>query len=59
LVSAQPLLLHNWIAGFLDLIVFIPFYLLRVKAEGKMMLDSFGLHYQEYMKTTGGVLPKM
>jgi len=59
LVIAQPLLLHNWIAGFLNLLVFIPFYLLRVKAEEKMMLDSFGLQYQEYMKTTGGVLPKM
>jgi protein-S-isoprenylcysteine O-methyltransferase Ste14 len=59
LVIAQPLLLHNWIAGFLNLLVFIPFYLLRVKAEEQMMLDSFGLQYQEYMKKTGGVLPKM
>jgi protein-S-isoprenylcysteine O-methyltransferase Ste14 len=24
-----------------------------------MMLDSFGTQYQEYMKTTGGVLPKI
>jgi len=58
-VIAQPLLLQNWIAGFLNLLVFIPFYLLRVKAEEQMMLDSFGTQYQEYMKTTGGVLPKM
>jgi protein-S-isoprenylcysteine O-methyltransferase Ste14 len=56
---AQPLLLHNWIAGFLNLLVFIPFYLLRVKAEEQMMLDSFGAQYQEYMKKTGGVLPKL
>jgi len=59
LAIAQPLLLQNWIAGFLNLLVFIPFYLLRVKAEEQMMLDSFGTQYQEYMKTTGGVLPKM
>jgi protein-S-isoprenylcysteine O-methyltransferase Ste14 len=26
LVIAQPLLLQNWIAGFLNLLVFIPFY---------------------------------
>src|SRR6266498_5454946 len=39
---ATPLLLQNWIAGFLNLFVFIPFYLLRVKAEEQMMLDSFG-----------------
>lgn len=58
-VIAQPLLLHNWIAGFLNLLVFVPFYLLRVKAEEKMMLDSFGAKYQKYMRTTGGVLPKM
>jgi protein-S-isoprenylcysteine O-methyltransferase Ste14 len=58
-VIAQPLLLQNWIAGWLDLLVFIPFYFLRVKAEEQMMLDSFGTQYQEYMKTTGGVLPKM
>lgn len=59
LVIAQPLLLQNWIAGFLGLLVFIPFYFLRVKAEEQMMLDSFGAQYQEYMKTTGGVLPKL
>ena len=59
LVIAQPLLLPNWIAGFLNLLVFIPFYFLRVKAEEQMMLDSFGTQYQEYMKRTGGVLPKL
>ena len=59
LVIAQPLLLHNWIAGFLNLLLFVPFYLLRVKAEEQMMLDSFGAQYREYMKNTGGVLPKM
>ena len=59
LVIAQPLLLQNWIAGFLNFLVFIPFYLLRVKAEEQMMLDSFGMQYQEYMKNTGRVLPKI
>ena len=56
---ATPLLLHNWIAGFLNLLAFIPFYFLRVKAEEQMMLDSFGTEYQEYMNRTGGVLPKI
>ena len=56
---ATPLLLRNWIAGFLNLFVFIPFYLLRVKAEEQMMLDSFGTQYQAYMKSTGRILPKM
>lgn len=57
-VIAQPLLLQNWIAGFLNLLVFIPFYFLRVRAEEQMMIDAFGTQYQEYMRTTGGVLPK-
>lgn len=59
LVIAQPLLLQNWIAGFLNFLVFIPFYLLRVKAEEQMMLDSFGTKYQEYRNKTGTILPKM
>jgi protein-S-isoprenylcysteine O-methyltransferase Ste14 len=59
LTLATPLLLQNWIAGFLNLVVFIPFYILRVKAEEQMMLDSFGEQYRGYMKDTGRVLPKM
>jgi len=58
-VIAQPLLLHNWLAGFLDLFVFIAFYFLRVRAEEKMMLDTFGDKYREYMKKTGAVFPKI
>jgi len=57
-VIAQPLLIQNWIAGFLDLFVFITFYFLRVRAEEKMMLDTFGDEYREYMNNTGGVIPK-
>src|SRR5215207_3043211 len=59
LAIAQPLLLPNWIAGFLNLLVFIPFYLLRVKAEEQMMVESFGEQYRDYMQRTGGVLPKV
>ena len=57
-VIAQPLLLHNWIAGFANLLVFIPFYFLRVREEEKLMVDSFGTQYQDYMRRTGGILPK-
>jgi protein-S-isoprenylcysteine O-methyltransferase Ste14 len=56
---AQILLLQNWIAGPASLVVFIPFYLLRVKAEEKMMLDRFGDQYREYMNKTGAVIPKI
>ena len=57
-VIAQPLLLQNWIAGFLNLLVFIPFYILRVRAEEQMMLDTFGDEYRKYMAETGAILPK-
>ncbi len=57
-VIAQILLLQNWLAGPIDLLFFIPFYILRVRAEEKMMLDTFGEQYRAYMKTTGGVIPK-
>ncbi len=58
-VIAQPLLLQNWLAGPLDLIVFILFYALRVPAEEKMMMDTFGDEYREYVKKTGAVIPKI
>ena len=58
-VIAQILLLWNWVAGPLDLLFFIPFYILRVHAEEKMMLDTFGDQYREYMKKTGGVIPRL
>lgn len=58
-VIAQILLLQNWLAGPLDLVFFIPFYFLRVRAEEKMMLDTFGESYRAYMRQTGGVLPRL
>ena len=57
-VIAQPLLLPNWIAGFLNLLVFIPFYFLRVREEEKLMLDQFGEQYRSYMQKVGGVVPR-
>jgi protein-S-isoprenylcysteine O-methyltransferase Ste14 len=58
-VIAQPLLIQNWIAGFLDMFVFMAFYFLRVRAEEKLMLDTFGDEYREYMNKTGAVFPKI
>ena len=58
-VLAQPLLLQNWLAGFINLLVFIPFYLLRVQAEEQMMIDRFGEQYKTYMTKTGRVTPKL
>ena len=58
-VIAQALLLQNWLAGPIGLIVFIPFYFLRVQAEEKLMLDTFGEQYRVYMSKTGGVIPRL
>lgn len=58
-VFAQLLLLQNWLAGPIGLLVFAPFYFLRVRAEEQLMLDTFGDQYQEYMTQTGGVIPKL
>ena len=57
-VLAQPLLLQNWVAGFLNLLVFIPFYFLRVRAEEQLMIEKFGDQYQSYKQKVGGVLPR-
>jgi protein-S-isoprenylcysteine O-methyltransferase Ste14 len=56
---AQILLMQNWIAGPPSLILFIPFYLLRSRAEEQMMLERFPGPYREYKRTTGGILPKL
>ena len=56
---AELLLLQNWLAGPLGLLFFIPFYLLRVQAEEKMMVDTFGSQYAEYKNRVGGILPKL
>lgn len=54
---AQPLLLHNWIAGWSHLISFLPLYFLRVPREEQMMRDQFGEEYQSYMNRTGRIIP--
>jgi len=58
-VIAQPLLLSNWVAGWLDLLIFILFYSLRVKAEEQLMLEQFGDQYRSYMQKVGAVFPKL
>ncbi len=58
-VIAQPLLLQNWIAGWVNLLVFIVFYFLRVKAEEQLMIERFGDEYRAYKKKVGAVIPKL
>jgi protein-S-isoprenylcysteine O-methyltransferase Ste14 len=58
-VLAQPLLLQNWIAGFFNLIVFLFFYPMRVRAEEELMLEQFGEEYRSYMEKVGAVFPRI
>ncbi len=58
-VIAQALLLQNWLAGPLNLVFFIFFYTLRVRAEEQMMEETFGEPYRAYMRATGRVLPRL
>lgn len=56
---SQALLIQNWIAGPTSLLFFVPFYILRSRAEEQMMINKFGEQYKEYKKTTGGIIPKL
>jgi protein-S-isoprenylcysteine O-methyltransferase Ste14 len=58
LALAQVLLIQNWIAGPATLIVYIPFYIIRVPVEEKLMLDAFGDPYRDYLKKTGALIPR-
>lgn len=58
-VLAQPLLLPNWIAGWLNLLIFTIFYLLRVRAEEQLMIEQFGDQYRVYMQKVGSIVPKL
>ena len=56
---AQIFILHNWIAGFSFIVVMLPHYLLRVNVEEKMLQEKFGVEYDDYMKNTGRILPRV
>jgi protein-S-isoprenylcysteine O-methyltransferase Ste14 len=56
---SMPLLIQNFIAGFIFFIVFSAFYLERVPLEEKMMKEKFGEEYHDYMLETGRVIPKI
>ena len=59
LVIAQAMLLPNWVAGMSGLVPFAILYFQRVAKEERMMKEEFGSEYEQYLKRTGRVLPKL
>lgn len=55
---ANPLLLHNWLAGPTMLLTFAGLYFTRVPREEEMMRRRFGENYTAYMRSTGRLFPK-
>lgn len=55
---AQPLLIHNWIAGFLVVPAFAVMWFLRVPNEEALMRGRFGDAWDEYCTRTGRLFPK-
>jgi protein-S-isoprenylcysteine O-methyltransferase Ste14 len=54
---AQALLLPNWVAGCSGIVGFGILFFGRVAREERMMLETFGDRYREYMARTGRVIP--
>lgn len=53
------ILTSNWLVGVLFLAPFTILYIVRVRSEEQMMLERFGEKYQNYMKRTGRLFPKL
>ena len=54
----QALLLSNWIAGPAALVAVAVLVLVRLPNEEAMMIEAFGDEYRDYMRRTGGVVPR-
>ena len=55
----QLLVVPNWVAGPSYLVTFGVLFLLRVRAEERMMLEQFGAEYQAYMARTKRLIPRV
>lgn len=53
----QALLLSNWIVALAGLTGFAVLFFVRVGKEERMMLESFGPQYREYMERTKRIIP--
>lgn len=58
LVTAQAMILPNYVAGFVGLLPFGILYFQRVAKEERMMMEEFGSEYERHLQKTGRLLPK-
>jgi protein-S-isoprenylcysteine O-methyltransferase Ste14 len=56
---AQGFLLANWLAGWYSLPAFALMYFVRTPREERMMCETFGQEYRDYMRQTGRLFPRM
>ena len=54
----QGLVLSNWFIEIFGILTWVNLYFIRIDKEEKMMIDTFGKEYEEYIKTTGRIFPK-
>lgn len=59
LLIAQAMILPNWIAGCGGLVPFAALYFQRVQREEAMMRRTFGAAYDEHVRRTGRLFPKL
>jgi protein-S-isoprenylcysteine O-methyltransferase Ste14 len=55
---AQPLLLHNWAAGWAGLFAVGLVYIVRLPREEAMLESHFGESYTRYRQQTGAIIPR-
>ena len=55
----QALLLANWVAGAAALVAVAVLVIVRLPNEEAMMIEAFGDEYRDYMRRTGGVVPRL
>jgi len=53
----QALVIPNWVAGFSNVTAFAVLFMLRVRAEEKMMAEQFGDEYAAYSARTKRLVP--
>jgi protein-S-isoprenylcysteine O-methyltransferase Ste14 len=59
LALAQAALLPNWIAGLSGIVGWGILFFLRVGREERLMIETFGEDYREYMRRTARIIPRV